>query len=259
MKGKWLILCEFAEILKCLYACLLPCGGLGKQLFTARLTPLPGGEPFLHPSDETFLCLPHNGVLRTPRLPERLPAATTTSQPVTAVQDGPRGHCCSDPRLCLKRRVLPSVLFQEWPDAVGRIIHVTCTQNGRIGVALEFCAPFFNKRKFERILKTHLGHPRTEKSGGQSTRRSRRRALHVQGEGVWSGKGPGQHRGPVWGDREAQVSRAQSLRQMDLPSGCTGSGARSCRLFAGAHLCSTFSFPCETSMRTNPETRFLLT
>lgn len=80
--------------------------------------------------------------------------------------------------------MLPSVLFQEWSDAVEHILHVTCMHNGRIGVALEFCAPFFlYKSKFERILKTRLGHPRTEKSGGQSTRRSRRQGLAHAGRG----------------------------------------------------------------------------
>lgn len=47
MKGKWLILCEFAEILKCLYVRFLPCGGPGKWPFIAHLTPHPVGEPFL--------------------------------------------------------------------------------------------------------------------------------------------------------------------------------------------------------------------
>lgn len=129
---------------------------------------------------------------------------------------------------------------------------------GGFGILCTFFFFFFYKRKFERILKTHLGHPRTEKSGGQSTRRSRRQALRVQGEGVWSRKGSGQHRGPVGGQGSAGFQSPESqtdgsafwvyrVRGQVLPA------VRRCRLR------STFSFPCEACMRMNPETRFLLT
>lgn len=94
MKGKWLLLCEFAEILKCLYARLLPRGGPGERLFIAHLTPPPVGEHFLASETKMLLCLSRNSVHGILRLFKELcvgsappPAVNMMSQVVAVAHD----------------------------------------------------------------------------------------------------------------------------------------------------------------------------